>query len=105
MLPLIFSDCQFHIPQNLFGEVADRCSKGIYSGRGVEIEDIAEILIFKKIFRINAAPGHKAVRDTGGEGVPEGHTKVKFLVVLQKAALGAVADLAGVIIIILCGKL
>lgn len=104
-LPLIlFNDCPY-ITQYLFGQVADRRAQRINGGRRVKIENRLEVLIFKIGVRSQSAAGHETVGDADGQRLPEGHTQIQFIVVLQKAALGNIPDFTGVIVIILPRKL
>ncbi|WP_369283003.1 hypothetical protein [Oscillibacter sp. GMB15532] len=101
---VLFNDCS-NFPQNLLRQITDRRAQRRDRRNGIKVENGLKVLVLKIGVGIQSAAGHQAVGYADGGGCPERYAEIIFVEVLQKAALGAVADFAVVILIILPDEL
>jgi hypothetical protein len=79
---LIFLDGDFDLPENLFGQGADRRAQCVYRAECVEIENRLKILVLKIHVRIEAAAGYEAISNADRRGVYESHFEIEIVVFL-----------------------
>ena len=103
--PLIFFDSDFDLPQHRLAPQADRRTQLRDGVLGVEVKNAQEILMFKVVFRLQAAAGHEGVCDADGGGVSELRSDVELIILLQKAAVNDAEDVLLVIVPIFRRKL
>ncbi|MDR1668371.1 MAG: hypothetical protein LBR76_00245, partial [Oscillospiraceae bacterium] len=118
MYTLNFSDGDFDVPQNLFGQIAGRDAEGVGHIRRIEVGNALKIFLVQNFCGVDAAPRHHGIRYATGEGFLKRRTErgiVRFLnqrpgeVIrggrLQRAVFRTVEDFAAVVPIILRSKL
>ncbi|NBI10615.1 hypothetical protein D1641_11415 [Colidextribacter sp. OB.20] len=103
--PLIFFDGDFDLPQHRLAPQADRRTQLRDGVLGVEVKNAQEILMFKVVFRLQAAAGHEGICDADGGGVSELRSDVELIILLQKAAVNDAEDVLLVIVPIFRRKL
>ncbi|MDO5296195.1 MAG: hypothetical protein Q4F00_06070 [bacterium] len=104
VLALIIFYRAFDLPQDLFADLAHRCSEGIYRVRGVEVEDAEEIFVLKEGFRLHAAAGHERVGNADRCGFFEGCFFVVVIILLQIGIRNDAENIPPVIVPVFFGQ-
>ncbi|MSC86273.1 hypothetical protein EAI89_20935 [Eubacterium sp. am_0171] len=104
-LALIIFDGDFDLTQHLSADPAYRRTQLSGSFRGVEVEDIQEILVFKVVLRVKAASGHERIGDADGSGAAKSDAYVEIIIAIEKRIVNDGEDVTLVVIPIFIRKL
>ena len=81
-LALVILDGDFNLPQHLSVDPAHRRTQLGGGFRGVEVEDIQEILVFKVALRVKTASGHEQIGDADGGGAAKRDAYVEIIIAI-----------------------
>ena len=105
MFALIIFNGDFDLPEYLLRDLAGGRPQRGDGGGGVEVKDTQKILMLKSFVGVDAAAFHQHVGDAYRSGLPKCHAYVKFIVILQKAIVNVVEDVAPVVHPVFVGHL
>lgn len=104
-LALIIFDGDFDLTQHLSADPAHRRTQLGGGFRGIEVEDIQEILVFKVALRVKTASGHERIGDADGGGAAKSDAYVEIIIAIEKRIVNDGEDVTLVVIPIFIRKL
>ena len=104
-LALIIFDGDFDLAQHLSADPAYRRAQLGGGFRGVEVEDIQKILVFKVVLRVKTASGHEQIGDADGGGAAKRDAYVEIIIAIEKRIVNDGEDVTLVVIPVFIRKL
>ena len=104
-LALIILDGDFDLAQHLSADPAYRRTQLGGGFRGVEVEDIQKILVFKVVLRVKTASGHERIGDADGGGAAKRDAYIEIIIAIEKRIVNDGEDVALIVIPVFIRKL
>lgn len=105
-LALIIFDGDFDLAQHLSVDPA-YCRTQLGGFRGIEVEDVQTILVFKVVLRVKTASGHERIGDADGGDAAKSDAYVEIIIAIEERIVNDGEDVTLIVVPVfvrnLCG--